>query len=256
VKLWVPGDRVPSEFIEAAKNPDFVVSAFNDTFERLIEAYIMAPRYGWPTIPIDRHRCLQASALALALPASLDKAAAALGLPQQKDRAGHLNMMTLSRPRKPRKDEDPAGVYWHDDPARLERLYAYCKQDIETERALYTRVGFLGPEEQAVWELDAAINDRGIFIDNALALGAVKIDEAAHKAIDAELKEITGGTVTSIDQTEKLGAWLAAHECEVADIQKETLRRALTRKNIPEDARRVMELRRDGAHAARTNLRP
>lgn len=149
------------------------------------------PRWPW--------RCPQA-----------DKVAAALGLAQQKDNAGKLNMMALSRPRKPRKGE-PAGVYWHDDPARLERLYAYCKQDIATERALHVRIGFLPPAEQAVWQLDAAITDRGIFIDGELAAGAIKIDEAAHVAIDAELSTITAGSVTSISQTAKLSTWLAAH---------------------------------------------
>ena len=37
IKLWVPGDPVPAEFIEAARNPDWLVSAFNDGFERQIE---------------------------------------------------------------------------------------------------------------------------------------------------------------------------------------------------------------------------
>ena len=60
-----PGDPVPPEFVEAAQNPDWVVSAFNDQFERLIEQHIMGPRYSWPTVPIERHRCTQAAALAL-----------------------------------------------------------------------------------------------------------------------------------------------------------------------------------------------
>ena len=85
IKLWVPGDPVPPEFIEAAQNPDWLVSAFNDQFERLIEQHIMGPRYGWPIVPIERHRCTQAAALALALPATLEKVARALKLEQQKD---------------------------------------------------------------------------------------------------------------------------------------------------------------------------
>jgi DNA polymerase bacteriophage-type len=124
INLWVPGDPIPPEFIEAAQNPDWLVSAFNDQFERLIERFIMTPRHGWPVIPIEQHRCLQATALSLALPASLEKVALALGLEQQKDQAGRLNMLTVSRPRKPRKDEDPNVIYWHSDPERLERLYA------------------------------------------------------------------------------------------------------------------------------------
>jgi DNA polymerase len=88
VSIWVPGDPVPPEFIEAASNPQWPVSAFNDNFERLIEQRIMAPRYGWPTIPTERHRGTQAAALSLGLPASLDKVAEALSLEQRKDEAG------------------------------------------------------------------------------------------------------------------------------------------------------------------------
>src|SRR5262245_44364709 len=112
-----------------ARRSEWLVSAFNDQFERLIEQHILTPRYGWPVVPIERHRCTQATALSLALPAKLEKVALALGLEQQKDRAGDLNMLAMSRTRKPRTDEDPKGIYWHTDPERLERLYAYCKQD-------------------------------------------------------------------------------------------------------------------------------
>lgn len=101
VNLWVPGDPVPPEFIEASSSPAWVVSAFNDNFERSIEQHIMVPRYGFPTIPIERHRCTQASARALALPGSLAGVAEALGLEQQKDAAVQALMKQMARPRKP-----------------------------------------------------------------------------------------------------------------------------------------------------------
>jgi DNA polymerase bacteriophage-type len=37
VNLWVPGDPLPNEFVEAANNPDWLVCAHNDAFERAIE---------------------------------------------------------------------------------------------------------------------------------------------------------------------------------------------------------------------------
>ena len=89
VKLWTPGDPVPPEFVTAAANDDWLVSAYNDQFERLIEQHVMAPRYGWPLVPIERHRCTQAASLACALPPKLKDAAKALDLAQQKDAAGH-----------------------------------------------------------------------------------------------------------------------------------------------------------------------
>jgi DNA polymerase len=187
---------------------------------------------------------------ALALPATLEKVALSLGLEQQKDRAGHDNMLRMSRPRKPTKKEDPKGLYWNDDQERREWLYSYCKQDVETERAVHARVGHLSPEEQAVWILDATINDRGIYIDRELAEASIRIAGLAHEEINAELRTLTEGAATSLNQTAKLIDWLAAHGCEVANVQKETLRRALTLKDLPQGARRVMELRLDGAHAA------
>src|SRR6516162_691480 len=178
-ELWTPGDPVPPEFIEAANNPDWIVSAFNAGFERTIFEHVMARYHGFPLIPRDRYRCSQAAAQALALPASLAKVAAALGLEQQKDDAGRRLMMQMARPRHPRKGEDEAGIYWFDDQERLGRLYAYCKQDVETERAIHKRIGHLPDAEQKVWLLDAVINDRGIMVDRRMVEGAIKIGTAA-----------------------------------------------------------------------------
>jgi DNA polymerase len=150
VQLWVPGNPTPLEFIEAAQNPDYHVSAFNDQFERLIEQHIMGPRYGWPIIPIERHHCSQAAAAALALPTSLDGVAKALQLKHQKDAAGARLMQQMARPRQPRSDEDPNGTYWFDDAERLGRLYEYCRQDVRVEREAYHRMLPLSADEQAL----------------------------------------------------------------------------------------------------------
>jgi DNA polymerase bacteriophage-type len=254
VKLWIPGDPVPPEFIEAAGNPAWTVIAFNDSFERLIEQHIMGPRYGWPIIPIARHRCLQAAALALALPAKLEGVARALNLEQQKDAAGHKVMLQMAKPRRARQDEDPAGLYWFDDPDRVSRLHSYSRQDTETERALHARIGTLSAEEQALWQLDAIINERGIHIDTELLEAAIGMGTAALREINDELKAITAGEVTSINQTDALLKWLATQDCVVASMQKSTLRHALTRAKLLPEARRVIQLRLDGAHAAVSKL--
>jgi hypothetical protein len=47
VQLWVPGNPVPPEFIEAAHNPRWVLAAHGDHFETAIEQHVLAPRYGW-----------------------------------------------------------------------------------------------------------------------------------------------------------------------------------------------------------------
>ena len=109
---------------------------------------MMGPRYGWPVIPLERHRCTQAASLSLSLPGSLEGVAEALSVEQQKDREGRALMLKMAK----------GGVWPETD---KERLYAYGRQDVATERDVHARVGHLGPEEQKLWVLDAQINDRG-----------------------------------------------------------------------------------------------
>jgi DNA polymerase len=252
--LWLPGNPVPAEFITAAESPDWLVCAFVDQFERLVEQHILAPRYGFPLVPIERHRCLQASALAYALPGSLDGAAGALKLSEQKYTPGRRTMLQMAKPRRPHKDEDPTRIYWFDDPDRREQLYAYCKQDVATKRELHGHVGFLTNEEQALWVLDQAVNDRGIHIDRALLDAAIKIAGSAREELSAEINKITGGAVENVHQTARMLEWLTAHGCNLSDLRKPTLEKVLARSDLSPDSRRVIELRLDGAHAAVAKL--
>ena len=156
--------------------------------------------------------------------------------------------------RRPRGDEDPNGTYWFDDPERLQALYDYCKGDVEAERTLYRWLLPLLPAEQELWRLDQRINDRGFYVDGDLPEKANAIVAAAERAIQAELFEVTGGEIESASQVAKLLAWLAAHGCEVKDLQKGTLSQALRRKDLTSEARRVIELRREAAHASAAKM--
>jgi DNA polymerase len=198
---------------------------------------------------LARWRCTMVAAQALALPAALAKAAAVLGLSEQKGDKSIVALM--SKPRRPRGDEDPAaGPYWFDDPQHLQALYEYCKQDVETERALYRVLPPLLPAEQKLWELDQAINDRGFYCDGILIDKAITISTAADRALQAELQQITNGGIESTSQVAKLLSWLAARGCIVEDAQKATLSAALRRTELAPEARRVIELRREAAHAS------
>src|SRR5262249_54894081 len=185
-QLWRPGDPTPTEFVLAAQNRNWIVTAFNDAFETAIEKSIMSIRYGWPVVPIERHRCTQAACLALGLPARLSAAADVLELSNRKDAAGERLMHQISKPRRARKDENSGGIYWFDDEDRLDRLYAYCAQDVRVERELYNRLPPLSPTEQAIWQLSHQINIRGVHIDRGFTEAARKIAEAAAPEIDQE----------------------------------------------------------------------
>jgi DNA polymerase len=160
IKTWLPSDPVPPEILETAANPDTLIVAFNDAFERQIEERILNRRYGWPIFPLVRRRCAQATALSHALPASLDKVAEALKLKTLKTTAGKRTMKSLAQPRKPRKGEDPTKIYWRDDSKLLATLYEYNRVDVEITAEIVQQLGFIPPHEQKIWELDASINAR------------------------------------------------------------------------------------------------
>src|SRR5262249_611090 len=137
VKLWTPGDAVPADFREAGDNPSWLAVAHNASFEIAVEESLLPSRYNWTVIPRSRQRCTLAMASVLALPSKLEKLADILELSQRKDIAGRRLMLAMSKPRKAHKDEDPGRIYWFEDKERLQRLYAYCINDVEVERELY-----------------------------------------------------------------------------------------------------------------------
>jgi DNA polymerase len=250
VQLWTPGDPVPAMFVGAAINPAWIVCAHGDHFETAIEQHLLAPRYGWPLVPIERHRCTQALCLAHGLPARLSAAADALELSNRKDAAGERLMHQTSKPRRPHKDESPDGIYWFEDQERLKRPYSYCQQDVEVERELYQRLPALSSSEQQLWELSSTINARGFCVDRKFADAARRIAQAAAPEIDQELAELTAGEITSINQIAKLQAWLQQHNCIMATLGRKAIEKKLLDPELIPAVQRVLELRLGGAQAA------
>src|SRR5262249_36716804 len=243
VKLWLPGQPIPDEFHVSARDSDWIVVAHNDQFETAIETRILAPRYGWPIVPIERHRCTMAMSSASALPAKLKTVAEVLELSARKDDDGSRLMKQMAR-----AGNDNA------EPDKLERLYAYCVQDVEVERELFHRLPPLTDAEQVLWVLDQQINQRGFYTDGPLLEASSRIAAAAGQATQDELARITGGEVTSIDQVAAMLTWLGEHGCKVTDLKKPTLSHALRRKELDPVVRRVIELRLGAAHAAAAKI--
>jgi DNA polymerase len=252
IKIWRPGDLTPAEFIAAAQNGNWIAIAHNVSFELAIEKSIMMPRYGWPQIPISRNRDTMSMALACGLPAKLSTVADALELNNRKDAAGERLMHQTSKPRRPHKDENPNSLYWFEDQERLDRLYAYCAQDVRVERELFNRLPPLSLAEQQLWQLSHQINVRGFHIDRAFAEAARKIAEQATPEIDQEITEITAGDITSINQIAKLTAWLQDHGCGLQKLDRKAIERQLQKGDdeLPAPVRRLLELRLGGAQAA------
>jgi DNA polymerase len=189
-------------------------------------------------------------ASALALPGKLEKLADVLELSRRKDVAGHRLMLAMSKPRRARKGENADQVHWFDDHERLQRLYAYCMADMESERELYVHLQPLSPSEQGVWCLDACINARGFHLDQQLATAAKKLATAAAPEIDTELAEVTGGAVTGVNQIARFQVWLQTQGCILDSLDKKSVAKLLKNELLPPQVRRALELRQDGGQAA------
>jgi DNA polymerase len=243
-KIWVPGDPPPEELLTADE-----IVAHNFAFERAMAARILTPRHSWPEIPLSKQRCSMTLALAHALPAALDKTAKALGLPYQKNADDYRLMRRMSRPRRPRKNEDPDGVYWVDGPELRKQLQTYCIRDVEIERTIYRRLPPLLQEEQELWQLDATINARGFYVDTALTLAARDVARAEQIALNIEVAQLTNGEIVSINQVEKIKEFIRRHGHTIETLTRRSVSQVL--RHDPSDiVRQLLELRRAGARAS------
>jgi DNA polymerase len=250
IHLWTPGGECPRDIAEAVAQGHAII-AHNAAFERVMWKHILTPRYGWPEPKLEQWRCTMAMAYALALPGSLENAAAAVGLEARKDMDGHGLMMRMARPRRARKGEYPGKTYWFDDEDRKQRLYAYCKNDVAVERELEKRLLPLRPTEQELWWLDQKINDRGVHVDVALCEAALKVVDRAAGWLDDEMRDVTGGAVSACSNVGEITGWLRDNGVpDIDSIAKDVIDELLARQDLRSDARRVLELRREAAKAS------
>lgn len=232
VHRWRHGDDDPLELLAHVDSGREVV-AHNAGFERTIWN-AKTPAH-WPRLRIEQQDCTMARGLALALPASLDQLGRALRTPMQKDADGHRLMMQMCKPRRvekcsrcegtgwePKSEHDTdigsyecadcggkgEAIVWWDDADKIERLQAYCDQDVLTETEIDAGIPKLSPEERRVWELDQTINDRGVMIDVPKVEAALAVVTEALKRADEHMWWLTDGAVRKCSEAAKLVAWL------------------------------------------------
>jgi hypothetical protein len=245
--IWTPKDAWFGHYLWSA---DTIFVAHNAPFELAIWNNIMVPRYGWPTLDPSRVRCTMAMAYAMSLPGSLENAALAVGLAENKDQAGHRLAMQMCRPRAVN------GVAtWWDEEEKREALYEYCKQDVRTEQALYHRLLELSASEQSLWILDHTINKRGVHIDKPAVEKAIEIVRVEVDRLNAQLYEATEGAVGSATEVAALTRWLKSQGVPIDSLAKADVIDALTIDDLPENARRALLIRQEAGKTSTAKLR-
>ncbi len=253
VQSWKRGEPIPPE-VENHIVFGGLVYAHNAAFERAIFNYIMGPRYGWPVPAVEQWRCTMVMAYSMALPGALEHLGPSLGTGFEKDMQGNRLMLAMAKPRRPRKGEPKDALLWKETPEDLERLYAYCVQDVESERAADKRLVRLRPFEQNLWHLDQKINDRGCYVDVDLAKRNLAIVDAHTAALDRQMAAATDYEVTACSNVNQLKVylkrWNVFEDLDSDSLSKDVIAELLARQDLDPKARRALELRAEGGKAS------
>lgn len=246
IRSWCPAfhEKRPQELLNAFTDSDVMLVAHNALFEELITENVLSRQFPQIRhIPVSRWICTAALAAVMALPRKLEKACIAAKLPVQKDMDGHRLMLKLSQPRKPSK-HNPA--IWHNKASEFRRLIKYCEDDIAAETELFLKLPPLIYGEREVWELDQKINRYGFHVDREFVALAQNIIANETARMQAEVIGLSGGYFTSINQRAKVLELLNdVHKIDIPNLQAKTIDDLLdSDKKLPQDARRILEIRR------------
>jgi DNA polymerase len=240
-RLWTP-TMATHELAALAADPAVTFTSFGD-FESVVWSEIMVARYGFPPIPISRWDNVQATCCYFALPRALGKVLPVIGADVVKDDAGRRLTLSLSRANR------KTGKYPEVTRAILERVSAYNGIDVAGLATVRTAVGTLPERERRVWELDQTINQRGIGIDLDFVRAAKHIAEASKGALLEEFAGLTKDPERIDDpgispyQVTKTRGWLKGRGFTFANLGAETVEDALENLVLPDDVKRVLQIR-------------
>jgi DNA polymerase len=246
IESFIPGNAepIPKVFEEAANNPKWYVAAHNDAFESAIEEHVLKTRYNWPLVPIERHICSMATAQYHGLPGALEKIAAILALPVQKDVVGKRLMLRLA---KPKRGHDGTWSFIEPTPEESARRIEYCRNDVTVEREILRRLPPLPAQEMELWRLDRRINSRGFCVDLELADAANRLARLEAARINSELLALTDGVVASFTKCGDIIEFVNARGHAMTKLNRRAV--ATVRAHKPDwTTDKVLELRQAGAN--------
>lgn len=247
---WYPGQPFPQALADHVAAGGRVVS-HSAAAERLMWNKILIAKYKLPLAPIkiEQQDCTLARAVVLALPPDLERAAEVMGSPVRKDAEGSALMKRMAKPKSIRSDGVPV---FEADPARIERLGAYCDTDVDAEIQLDRTLPLLTPNERQIWMLDQRMNDRGIKLDIPLITIAHRVAEVARRRSDEEIFKLTNGAVSTTRQADKIAKWLTSRGIECTSVAAEHTDKLLEQAEALHDkaAAKVIAVRRANAKAA------
>ncbi len=235
-RLWTPGMSFPTELNDALEY-SVDVWAWNAAFERGIWEHQMVPKHNFRCIQPAEWNDTAALAAILALPRALGQCAEVIGLDEQKDKRGRYLIQRLCQPYRGERRRDPE---------LLDELYAYCLQDVKTERAVkqyLTRYKPMSDTERDVWLLDQEINWRGLGIDTYNVNHAINLIYQTAEKLNERAREISGGVLPDVGSRARVMAWAASRGYTLTGYDKNAVLEALADPALPDDVRQVLGIR-------------
>lgn len=234
-QLWTPDIPFPTRLYEALE-AGAEVWAWNAAFERAVWEYQLKKQRG---VQIDPSQWNDTAALAatLALPRALGKCAEVLDLADQKDTRGRFLIQRLCKPYRGERRTDQH---------LMDELYAYCKQDVVTERAIKNYIlkyKPMGEHERAVWLLDQAINWRGVGIDVPNVENALDLIIATAERLNASVVDLTDGALSGVGSRAQVMSWCRDQGYRLGGYDKNAILTALADPALPTNVRDVLKVR-------------
>ena len=141
-------------------------------------------------------------------------------------------------------------------PEEWKAFIKYGISDITSMREVYHSLPQWGNTEfeNTVLAVDQRINDRGFFVDTALANAAIEAVKQHKIELQAEANAKWGAGLTGADFLPTLRDLAPGHE--ILNAQKSTLNDLLADDDLPEDARTIIEMRLGASSTASTKYNP
>lgn len=191
-----------------------------------------------------------------ALPGSLAAQCEVLGVSEDlaKDKAGKA---LIQRFCKPTPKNYKVRRYDHTThPQEWRQFVAYAKSDITSMREVFHRIPTWGNSafEDEVLAVDQLINDRGFYVDTALAEAAIAAVKKHKAELQAEAAEKWGAGLTGAAFIPLLQELAPAFD--IPNARKSTLNDLLSDEDLPDDARALIEMRLGASSTASTKYNP
>lgn len=242
-RLWVPGLMENPEELFAHIESGGLLEAHNSMFEFLIWNNVCTRIYGWPELPLKQLRCSASKCRAFSLPSKLAQVGEALDTKYKKLEDGRRLINKFSRPRNPTKKDPRVRHRPASFPEDQQKLYEYCLYDIRTEADTSSRVPDLLPHELDLWLCDQTINARGCAIDVESVRDCITLVEAVAEKYNRELLALTSGAVQTASQRDRILKWCDSRGFDPSGgLKADEVEYYLTL-NLPDDVRRVLEIR-------------